>query len=458
MGNLRTNRYLAWITHPLLWMVLVALALRVALILYFHYYDFSAASGDFLGSRFVPEPIKHFPFGFGYETGAVAYSLATGHGFSSPFAGSTGPTAWLAPLYPAMCALVFKIFGYFTPMSGFVILLINSLFAALTCLPVYRLGERMGERKLGLFAGWIWAGGVFFMRWPTTWIWEVSLSALLLSILFLQSLRLADDSTWSWARFGLIWGIAALTNPALLAFLPAAGFYPVYRLWRNHGSWFRPAAIAAMVFAVCISPWIIRNRVVFGEWIFIRGNAPVEFSLGNYHGSNGMGWAGKHPSQNKFEYARYERLGEVAYVAEKKRMALAFVKKYPREFLDLCAARVAAFWTGSPLTSALTDRWFRAWFFQPFAAFTLLGLIAALAYGVEGAWLHFWLMLCYPVTYYLCFPQPRYRHPIEPEMLLLSTYFVYHAIGDLSARFSLRRPAQAAAATGGELAGGLPVQ
>jgi hypothetical protein len=430
-----TNPWRRRLTNPLLWMVLVGVALRVALILYFRYYDFSTS----FDAIHTPEHLLHFPFAFGYETGAVAYSLATGHGFSSPFGGATGPTAWLPPLYPGMCALVFKIFGCFTLASGFVILLINSLFSALTCIPICRIGELTVGRKVGLWSGWIWAAGVFFMRWPSTWIWDTSLSALLLTILFLQSLRLVGDPNWkAWARFGLVWGVAALTNPALLAFLPASGLYPAYRLWRHQHSWFRPVAASALLFAVCIAPWMIRNRVVFGGWIFIRGNAPFEFALGNYHLSNGLGWFGKHPTQNKWEYAKYERMGEVAYIAENKHAALMFVKHYPLEFLDLCLKRFAAFWTGSEF---IPDVWPR-WFFSPLSAFMLLGLIVALAYRAEGAWLYFWLMACYPVTYYLIFSQPRYRHAIEPEMLMLSTYFVHLAMRDLSSRFSLRRQSQ----------------
>src|SRR5271165_2681020 len=190
MNDSPTTRWLDRTKSPLLWMVLAALAARVALVLYFRYYDFSGENGFFSLLPFVPKAVKDFPFGFGYETGAVAYSLATGHGFSSPFVGATGPTAWLAPVYPSLCALVFKIFGCFTAASGFVILFINSLFSALTCVPIVRIAERMGQRKVGLLAGWLWAGGIFFMRWPTTWVWDMSLSALLLAILFLQSLRL----------------------------------------------------------------------------------------------------------------------------------------------------------------------------------------------------------------------------------------------------------------------------
>lgn len=415
-------------------MVLVAFLLRVALILYFRTYDFSAVDSIVFQTGHTPEALRHFPFAFGYETGAVAYSLATGHGFSSPFGGSTGPTAWLAPLYPAMCALVFKVFGCFTLLSAFVILALNSIFSALTCIPIVKIGELTVGRKIGLWSGWIWAAGVFFMRWPATWVWEMSLSALLLAMLFLQSLQLADHGHWiHWTRFGFTWALAALTNPALLAFLPASGIYAVVRLRQSRTPWLLPAAASALVFFACIMPWMIRNRAAFGRWVFIRGNAPFEFTLGNYHLSNGLGWFGKHPTQNKWEYAKYERMGEVAYVAEKKQQAMAFLREYPGEFLHLCRKRFVAFWTGSEL---IVDAWPR-WFFWPLSALMLPGLLVALVYRVRGAWLYFWLLFSYPITYYIVFAQPRYRHAIEPEMLLLGTYFVCLALRDIAVRLHL---------------------
>jgi hypothetical protein len=420
---------------PLVLMVLVGLALRLALIVWLHYYDFSWAD------NLQPLGPPHFHFGFGFEAGAIAYSLATGHGFSSPFGGSTGPTAWLAPLYPAMCALVFKGLGCFTLASGFVILLINSVFSALTCIPICRIGELTVGRKVGYWSGWIWATGMLFMRWPTAWVWEMSASALLISVLFLQSLQLGNQASgMRWAGFGLLWGIAALTNPALLAFLPAAGLYPIVKLWRRHERWFRHAAVSAVVFAVVISPWLIRNRVTLGSWVFIRDNAPFELSLGNYREGNGMGWYGKHPAGNKWEYANYKRMGELSYVASKKQLVIAFVKQYPREFTGLCATRVLAFWTGTILNyvDSRSEPW-PLWFYWPLSALMLAGLMVAVAWRAEGGWLYCGLMFLYPITYYLTFAQPRYRHAIEPEMLLLSTYFVYSALQEMKKRFLVKQ-------------------
>jgi len=82
-------------------------------------------------------------FQFAWEVGRIARSIATGHGFSSPTDLPTGPTAWMAPVYTYILAGVFKIFGVYSAASAWVILAFNSLCAALTCLTIYRIGEKV---------------------------------------------------------------------------------------------------------------------------------------------------------------------------------------------------------------------------------------------------------------------------------------------------------------------------
>jgi len=55
------------------------------------------------------------------------------------------------------------------------------------------------------------------------------------------------------------------------------------------------------------------------------------------------------------------------------------------------------------------------------------GLGHALRQRRPGAWLFFWLILCYPAVYYAVFPHPRYRHPIEPELGILMVYVISEA-------------------------------
>jgi hypothetical protein len=37
------------------------------------------------------------------------------------------------------------------------------------------------------------------------------------------------------------------------------------------------------------------------------------------------------------------------------------------------------------------------------------------------------LLFAYPAIYYIAYTHPRYRHPIEPEMLLLGVYLICEA-------------------------------
>ena len=55
------------------------------------------------------------------------------------------------------------------------------------------------------------------------------------------------------------------------------------------------------------------------------------------------------------------------------------------------------------------------------------GLGRALRLRKSGAWLLFWLMLLYPAIYYVVFPSPRYRVPIEPEMAILCVFMLTEA-------------------------------
>src|SRR5713226_924382 len=45
---------------------------------------------------------------------SIAEHIVLGQGFSSPFYQDTGPTAWVAPVYPYLAALVFRLFGLFS--------------------------------------------------------------------------------------------------------------------------------------------------------------------------------------------------------------------------------------------------------------------------------------------------------------------------------------------------------
>ena len=171
----------------------------------------------------------------------LAYSMATGHGFSSPFGGDTGPSAWTAPLYPWVISLAFRAFGIFSYGAAFAMLVFNSVFSALTSWTIYRIARRVFNETVAVWSGWVWALLPYAIYWSVDWIWETSLSAFLLSLLFMLTLEMEDDDRlWSWFGYGLLWGIAGLTNTSVLAWLPFSGCWLAYQLHRR-GKRFRSA-------------------------------------------------------------------------------------------------------------------------------------------------------------------------------------------------------------------------
>jgi hypothetical protein len=129
-------------------------------------------------------------FSFGFEMGRIGAAIATGHGFADPFQGHTGPTAWEPPLYPYLIAGVFKIAGVYTPTSALILLSLNSLLSALTCIPLFLIARKCFSEKVAVGTAWLWALLPSVMYWCTRWVWETSLAALLLAVVFWLTLQM----------------------------------------------------------------------------------------------------------------------------------------------------------------------------------------------------------------------------------------------------------------------------
>lgn len=395
------------------WMVFVGFALRFGWIVVAHTYKFKALDDN---------------FSFGWEMGRIGRSLALGQGFSNPFSEITGPTAWEPPLYPLLIAGVFKLFGIYTHASALVLLSINSLFSALTCIPIFLISRRCFNEKLAVWTGWLWAVMPPVMYWCTRWVWETSLAALLLALIFWLSLDLEEENgLLPWIRFGLLWGIAALANTSLLAFLPASGLWVWYRHWTRGKSALAEVTLSALVFVACVAPWLARNDRTLGI-LSLRSNFGAELRIGNGPGADGTWREYLHPTQNVYQMQLYRRMGEIAYVAERKHEAVAFIREdYPR-FLGLSLKRFIYYWGGVPRLSeipALAPLKNSVFLASSVLAFCGLGL--ALRQARPGAALFLWLILLYPAVYYAVFPHPRYRHPIEPELGILMVYVISEA-------------------------------
>ena len=390
--------------------------------------------------------IRPFPdhFEYGWEMGRIARALATGHGYADPFAGHTGPTAWVTPLYPLLIALVFKLTGIYTQASAWILLTLNSLFSALTVFPIAAIGRRCfaasgpaRAASISRWAMWLWALYPAAMQYAVRWVWETSLSTLLFTCAFALALRMHQRSPdrparfalRDWVLFGLTWGAIALANPALVLFLPFAGIW----ILAGSGRGALPrglagATVSAVLFLLILAPWMVRNTRIFHHFVPLRANFGAELCLGNGPGATGLLMEYDHPQKDPRQLRLYTAIGEYRYAQMRGELAKQTIRADRWLFVRNTLKRLDFFWFGVPSASGnAASQFFRSLNFGFLSTAGLLGLLLALRRRVYGAWLFAYAFLTLPAVYYLVTVHARFRHPLEPLIAVLGVFLFQSA-------------------------------
>jgi len=146
-----------------------------------------------------------------------------------------------------------------------------------------------------------------------------------------------------WFEFGLFWALIALTNASLLSFLPVSVGWLGWHLRRQEVGRGIPIAVLTIAFVVGISPWVIRNYLVFGSLVPLRSDLGEELFAGNHEGGNGLYYEVK-----RWNLSELQRVGELRFVAERRQMALHFITNHPGDFAIFVAKRIGYFWCDLP--------------------------------------------------------------------------------------------------------------
>jgi 4-amino-4-deoxy-L-arabinose transferase-like glycosyltransferase len=395
-------------------MVIISFILQVAVIGIFRQYRVRAGEDH---------------FNFGWEMARIGRSIVQGHGFSSPYEGNTGPTAWEPPLYPYLIAGVFKLFGLYTLASAWVLLTINCVFSALTTIPVFLIAHRTFGPRVALWSARGWALNPWVWYWSVHWIWDTTFTPLVLTLIFLVALEMEEWIGWrGWILFGALWGLGALINPAMLPFLPFCGLWLWYRRYRHGLPSLAGIALSAVMFFLVLTPWVVRNYAVFGRFVFIRDDFGLIFHLGNNDIAEGILVAGLQPNMSTLALERFQQMGELAYSADCKRRALDWIRAHPGHFAIISLKRFFYYWNGVPRhTDSTLPLDFRMSPFLASSVLALWGLGHALRQKRPVAWLFLGLIATYPTIYYLVFAHARFRHPIEPELFILAAFLLTEA-------------------------------
>lgn len=383
--------------------------------------------------------VTHYPpqwfFTRGMEMGLIAKSILAGQGFSSPFGGNTGPTAFVAPVYPILAAAVFKVFGEATLASAVVIISAQIALNLVTIWLVMHIARQLFSQGAATLAGLIW-GCSLPLIWMPTICWETSLSCCLLTgllALVLKYRALAEMNPIHWMKLGAFCGLTALVNPALLPSLFVISLWLVFVTRGRNAMW---PALSVLTFVLVFAPWPIRNAEVFHAFIPLRTTVGFELWMGNRAGADGFLDESLFPMFNHAELTDYKSMGEVAYSAHKSELANHYIEAHPGEFLRLTASRTLRFWTGTGSKNG-----------SPIFALhaigtTLLGFLGiALLFRARRTAQAILFVLptaVFPLPYIITHAEFRYRLVLDP-LLAIAAGFALTELYKLAAR-AHRRP------------------
>jgi 4-amino-4-deoxy-L-arabinose transferase-like glycosyltransferase len=365
---------------------------------------------------------------YGFRDGAIASSLASGHGFSWPANSQYNPnqapepTAWQPPVYPVIMAAVFKGFGIFTVTSKLILIIIQTIIAAASCFVIFLVGRKTFNDWVGLAAALMYAVYPPALHFTVQKIAVTNLIVLLLLLFINQILKVTESPGVKNSLItGAILGALLLCDPTMAAFLPFTLGWLLFNPYAERKIRIINIALVLSVLCLMIIGWQIRNYVVFRKFVFIKSNFSRELFLGNYGDTNAF----------SEEYRKMKKLDEGQRSELYQRKIIDAMKRDPARLLNNTFKRIVRYWTEIPINrseeariSGMKDVVVGISYLV-LIVFGTAGLILTRLRGKEVQLLCL-AVLSLPIPYYLTwFTRFRYRFPVEIILIVFGSYTIY---------------------------------
>lgn len=261
---------------------------------------------------------------------ALAASVREGHGLAiaEPTLGIV-VRAFFPPLYPCVLAGWSALFG----TSTWSLLALSTLLDAATAAAIGWLGARVGSAGAGRGAAWL------YLIWPSALFsaplaQKESLCALLVVVLAAAWVA-AERARSRWRPIvviGVAAGLLALTQPGEAALAGLFGLVLIRRLRLSGvlGGVLRVGVPAALIAALVLLPWWVRNWALFGRFVPLTTASGVGVWIGNNADATGN-WI---PPP-----ASLRGLPELEFGSRAAARARAWIAGHPLGFLVLNATK-----------------------------------------------------------------------------------------------------------------------
>ena len=326
---------------------------------------------------------------------------------------------------------------------------------ALSCVLLLLILHRLSNLRVAILGAALLAlypPAIFFAGL----IQKTSLTLLLSTLLLWLALRAAArPSLTQWLAAGVVLGLLILNQQFALVLVP------LLLLW----VWWSATAtslarrvtwlgVSTRGLVLTLYPWVLRNRVVLGDWVLTTPNLGQNFAMGNHPSATGTylpqkrGRASAEREQAEWVQAAQHAVGHPLSAREVSdyylSSALQWIRANPAAWLRLTAKKLLMTWNAYELpdtedyylyqeSSPLLRGLDRAWHFGALAPLAAAGIVLTWSNRRRLWFLYGWLLLTtLAVAAFVVFA--RYRVALAPALLIFAALGVGEAVGRVRRR------------------------
>jgi len=202
----------------------------------------------------------------------AANNLLAGEGFGQSLLDPDRVTAYnLEPIYPIFLAAVYSLFGD----NLLAVRIFQSLLFCLIPILVFVIAKRLFNAQIALIASVLSIFYPYFI-YISGFLYSTGLMTLLILVFVYFNIKFFDNSNYYYPIvIGILMGLIALTRPIALS------FFPFWILWvllinnRKYKTRITQLILAIIFFVITLTPWTIRNHLIFEKFVPVRASAGI---------------------------------------------------------------------------------------------------------------------------------------------------------------------------------------
>ncbi|NMB33990.1 MAG: glycosyltransferase family 39 protein [Clostridium sp.] len=250
------------------------------------------------------------------------------------------PTAFRPIGYPGTLAILYFIFGSsFFGIEFMMAKLFNILLSTLIMFLTYKLANQFFGKKIALITLLLYALSPLAITYNS-----IICSELLFSAILMLSIYLYFNKNNPFL-IGLLIGYLTLIRP-IGVFIPL--IFVLYEFIKkdiNLKHKVKYVLSFAVAVVLVVTPWIVRNYMAFGEFIYSTNGGYVFYVNNNDYATGSWSDPFGYPDSPMLEYKTDEGFDEMAIHKHGTELAKEWIKSNPKRFVELAFLRIAnSYW------------------------------------------------------------------------------------------------------------------